>query len=151
MTKKQVRKERVYLAYSFTLLFTIRGSKAGTQAGQEPGSRNWSRDHGGVLLNGLLSVACSACFLICPGTTCLGVALAAMGWGLPHASLIKRIPHSHAHSTIWWSLFLNWASLFPGNSSFVKLADTQPADLDTHRFMQAALVRISGLMKRTQV
>jgi hypothetical protein len=37
MTKKQVVVERVYSAYTSTLLFITKGSQAGTQAGQEAG------------------------------------------------------------------------------------------------------------------
>ena len=44
----------------------------GTQIWQEPGGRHWCRGHGGMLLTGLLSMACSACFLIEFKTTSLG-------------------------------------------------------------------------------
>jgi hypothetical protein len=39
MTKKQVGKKRIYLAYTSTLLFITKGSQGlGTQAGQEAGA-----------------------------------------------------------------------------------------------------------------
>ena len=38
MTKKQVGEERVYLAYTSTLLFISKGCRTGTQAGQEAGA-----------------------------------------------------------------------------------------------------------------
>jgi hypothetical protein len=38
MTKKQVGEERVYLAYTSILLFTIKEVRTGTQAGQEAGA-----------------------------------------------------------------------------------------------------------------
>ena len=36
----------------------------GRNSKEEPGGRNWSRDHGTVLLTDLLLIVCSACFLI---------------------------------------------------------------------------------------
>lgn len=55
--------------------------------------------HGGELLTGLLLVACSACCLIEPRTTCPGVASAP----LPHQSLTKEM----SYSWIWWRHFLS--------------------------------------------
>jgi hypothetical protein len=63
MTNKQVGEERVYSAYTSTLLFITRGSQDRTHAGQELGGRSWCRGHEGMLLTGLLPLACSACFL----------------------------------------------------------------------------------------
>jgi hypothetical protein len=42
---------------------------------KEPGDQQWSRDHGGVLLTGLLPTNCSSCFLIPLKTTLPEVAL----------------------------------------------------------------------------
>jgi hypothetical protein len=75
MTKKQVEEERVYLAHTSKSLFIIREVRIGIQTGQEPGGRSSCRGHGGVLLTGLLLMACSACFLIEPRTTNPRVAL----------------------------------------------------------------------------
>jgi hypothetical protein len=78
-TKKQVEEERVYSACTSTLQFILKKVRPGTQAGQELGPRSWCTGHGGMLLMGLLPLACSACFLIDPqdyqprdGTTCKG-------------------------------------------------------------------------------
>ena len=38
MTKKQVGEERVYLAYTFILLFITKEVKTGSQAGQKAGT-----------------------------------------------------------------------------------------------------------------
>ena len=38
MTKKEVGEERVYSAYTFTLLFITKEVRTGTQAGQETGA-----------------------------------------------------------------------------------------------------------------
>ena len=67
MTKKQVGEERVYSAYTSILLFITKGCQDWNSG--RPGSRSWCRSHGGMLLTGLLPLACSACFLIEPKTT----------------------------------------------------------------------------------
>jgi hypothetical protein len=53
--------------------------RTGTQQGQEPGGRSC----GGLLLTGLLPIACPACYLIEPRTTSSGMVPSAMsqGWG----------------------------------------------------------------------
>ena len=68
MTKKQVGEKRVYLAYTFTLLFINKGSQVWNSIKQvrkqELMERPW-RD----VSYCLASLACSACFLIEPKTT----------------------------------------------------------------------------------
>lgn len=68
-------------------------------------------DTGGRLLANLISMACSACSLLQPRTTYLGVALPTVAWPFPHASLIKRLPPRHGHRPVWWRQFLDWDSL----------------------------------------
>lgn len=48
------------------------------------GDRNGSKDHGGMLLLGLLSNAFSDCFLISSRTFCLGMTPPTVGYALPH-------------------------------------------------------------------
>jgi hypothetical protein len=89
MTKKQVGEERVYSAYISTLLFITKGSQDWNSS--RSGSRSWCRGHGGMLLTGLLPLACSACFLIepwagSPGTTHNGPS---HPW-----SLVEKMPYS---------------------------------------------------------
>jgi hypothetical protein len=67
MTKKQVGEERVYLAYTFILLFISKGSQDWNSS--RSGSRSWCRGHGGMFFTGLPHLACSACSLIEPKTT----------------------------------------------------------------------------------
>jgi hypothetical protein len=95
MTKKQIWEERVYSAYTSTLLFITKGrqdwnsSRAGTWR-QELMQWPWK-----VLFTGLLPLACSACFLIEPKTTSPGMAPHTMSWALPSWSLIeKKMPYS---------------------------------------------------------
>jgi len=52
MTKKQVGEERVYSAYTSTLLFITKGSQDWNSS--RSGSRSWCRGHGGMFLTGLL-------------------------------------------------------------------------------------------------
>jgi hypothetical protein len=113
MTKKQVGEERVYSAYTSILLFITKGSQDWNS--NRSGSRSWCRGHGGMLLTGLLPLACSACSLIEPR-------LPAQGWShpqgaLPPWSLIEKMPYSW----ISWRHFLNWSSFLCDNSSCVKL------------------------------
>ena len=67
MTKKQVREERVYSAYTSALLFITKGSQDWNSS--RLGSRSWCRNHGEMILIGLLPLACSACSLIEPKNT----------------------------------------------------------------------------------
>lgn len=45
----------------------------------------------------LASPSLSACCLLYPRATCLGVALPTVGWILPHQSLIRKVPQRPAH------------------------------------------------------
>ena len=60
------------------------------KSGQE--LRMWA-----VLLSGLFPMACSACFLLQPRITCLGVTPPTVIWPLPHQSSIKKMTHTHAY------------------------------------------------------
>jgi hypothetical protein len=66
-TSQPSNKERLYSAYSSTLLFITKRSQDWNSS--RSGSRSWYRGHGGMLLTGLLLLACSACFLIEHKTT----------------------------------------------------------------------------------
>jgi hypothetical protein len=78
------------------------------KSGRDPGGRSWCRGHGGMLLTGLLIMACSPCFLIEPRANSPGMALPTMGWALPNQLLIKKL----LYSQIFWRHFLNWSSSF---------------------------------------
>jgi hypothetical protein len=62
MAKKQVGEERIYSAYTSTLLFITKEVRTATE--QELIQWPWSD-----VLTGLLPLACSACSLIEPKTT----------------------------------------------------------------------------------
>jgi hypothetical protein len=85
MTKKQVMEERVYSAYTSTLLFITKGRiiRTGAHPGQELGGISGYRSHGGMLHSGLLPLACSICFHIEPKTTSPGMTPLKMDWALP--------------------------------------------------------------------
>jgi hypothetical protein len=72
---------RLILPYQSTSSKNIR---TGTQAGQESRSRSRCRGHGGVLLTGLIIMACSASFLIDPRP---GVISTIMDWLFTHESI----------------------------------------------------------------
>jgi hypothetical protein len=93
-------------------------ARTGTHTGQEPGSRSWCRSHGGVLLTGLLPLACSACFLIEPKTTSPGRAPPTMG----SSPLITN--WENAWPLISWRHFLKRGYFLCDNSSLCPV-DTQ--------------------------
>jgi hypothetical protein len=123
VTNKQAGEERVYSAYTSTLLFITKGSQDWNS--NRSGSRSWCRGHRGMFFTGLLPLACSACSLIEPR-------LPAQRWhppqgNLPPWSLIEKMPYSW----ISWRHLLNWSSFFflitPAVSSWhTKLATTVP-------------------------
>lgn len=97
MTRKQVGKERVYLACTSVLLFIAEGSQdryVKVVADAEP--------IGGCYLTGLLLMTYTACFLMDPGTS-LGMVPLRIGWAFSHQSLIKKI----LYNWIVWRYFLN--------------------------------------------
>ena len=72
MTKKQVGEERVYSAYTSSLLFITKGGQDWNSS--RSGYRSWFRGHERMLLTGLLLLACSSCSLIEPKITSPGMA-----------------------------------------------------------------------------
>jgi hypothetical protein len=64
MTKKQVREERIYLAYTSILLFITKGSQDWNSGRSE--SRSWCRGHGGMFFTGLLSLLSYRTKTTCP-------------------------------------------------------------------------------------
>ena len=115
MTKKLGRKGFIQLTLS-TLLLITKGCQDWNSS--RSGSRSWCRDHGGMLLTGLLPLACSACSLIEPKT--ISPEMAPPTRGPPHWSLIGKIPHSW----ISWRHFPNWSSFLCDNPSLCQV-DTQ--------------------------
>lgn len=67
------------------------GRKVRADSRQKPGGRNWSKDHGVMLLIGLLLVACSVGLFMQSRTTCLGLAPPTVTWALPHQSLVRKM------------------------------------------------------------
>jgi hypothetical protein len=63
-----------------------------------------------VLFTGLLFMACSASFLIEPGTTRPVIATPTVGWVLLHHSRIKKTHYRFLYSLVLWRHFLNWGS-----------------------------------------
>jgi len=115
MTKKQVGEERVYSAYTSTLLFITKGSQ--DRNSSRSGSRSWCRGHGGMLLTGLLPQACTDCFLIEPKTTSSGMAPPTMGWVLPPWSLTEKM----LYSWVSWGHFHNGSFFSMITTAHVKL------------------------------
>ena len=87
--------------------------RAGIQTEKGPWGRRQCRGHGGVLLIGLLILACSGCFLIEFRTTTPRMALPAMDWAILCQLLIKKCPIDGSYGGI----FLSWVSPLSDNSS----------------------------------
>jgi hypothetical protein len=83
--------------------------RTGTHTGQELEGRSWCRGHGGVLLTGLLPLACSACFLIEPRTI-------SPGWHHPQeACPFWPLTSKMSYSLISWRYFLKGGFLICDN------------------------------------
>lgn len=90
---------------------TPREAKTGTWV------RDWSRDHEGTLLTGVLPLACSSTFLKQPRSTCLRRELFIVGWHFLYRQC--KLCSTHMPSgQIWWRQF-SWGSLFPSMSRFM--------------------------------
>ena len=64
-----------------------------------PGGRSWCKDHGGMLLTGLLSMACSVCFLIEPRIP--GPGMAHSQWAGPLSCWsLRKCPTGGCHRVI---------------------------------------------------
>lgn len=88
--KKQHGEEKIYFSLR---LYSIKKVSQGRNARQNPGSRNWSRGHQGMLLTGLLSMAHSSCFLY---TTQDHLPTSRTNNGLdPSTSIVKQ-------ENVWW-------------------------------------------------
>ena len=98
MTKKQVGEERVYSAYTSTLLFITKGSqdwnshRVGTWR-QELMQRPWRNAAYWLTPHRLLSLLSQRTQDHQPR-----VVLLIMGWALPHRLLIKKMPYKLAYS-----------------------------------------------------
>jgi hypothetical protein len=140
MTKKQVGEERVYSAYTSTLLFITKGSQDWNSSRSE--SRSWCRGRGGMFFTGLLPLASSACSLIEPR-------LPAQRWSHPQGtfppwSLIEKMPYSW----ISWRHFLNWSSFLCDNSSCVKLTQLASTNTKIHKTQNEIFLQNNEYEKR---
>lgn len=89
--------------------------------------RTWSRDHEGVLLTGLLLMACLACFLYNPVLP--AQEQHCQQWAGPsHVSYYSRkCPHRLAYRPILWRHCFQLMSLFPNISRFMSSWQNRPA------------------------
>lgn len=111
----------------------------GRNSRQEPGSRSWSRDHGGMMVPGLPSVACSGCFLMYPRTACPGEVPPTVGWTFPHQSLIKNMSHGLAYRSVWWMHFF----CFSGTSTSLYQIGKKKKNPNQHKGM--SMIKVCGM------
>jgi hypothetical protein len=124
---------KVHLVYTFILLFIIK-VRTGTLTGQEPGGRSWCRGHGGMLLTGLLFLACSACFHTVPRITSSGMAPSTMGCPPPPQPCQQPLIKTMLCSWVLWrhfsqlrfSSFLNDSSLCQVDVKLARTTNTLP-------------------------
>ena len=108
--------ERVYSAYTFTLLFITKGCQDWNSS--RSGSRSWCRGHGEMLLTGLLSLLSyrTQDYQLRDGTP--------YNWPSHLWSLIEKMPYSW----ISWRHFLKKASFHCDNSSLCQVdRENEPA------------------------
>jgi hypothetical protein len=91
--QKQVKEERVYLAYTPTSLFIMEGSQG--------------RNLGAGAAYSLFPMASLTCYLTEAKTTSPGMAPPTMNWALSHQSLIKKMLYRLACSLILRMHFLS--------------------------------------------
>ena len=144
MTKKQVGEERVYSAYTFTLLFITKWSQDWNSSRSR--NRSWCRGHGRMLLTGLLSLLSykTQDYQLRGGTP--------YNWPSQLWSLIEKMPYSW----ISWRHLLKKASFHCDNFSLCQVdRENEPAQgldgtLRPKRFLAQQswwrLVRQSGCL-----
>jgi len=120
-----------------TLLFITKGSQDWNS--HRSGSRSWCRGHGGMLLTGLLPLACSACFLIEPRTTSPGMAPLTMGWVLPPWPLVEKM----SFTWVSWRHFHNWDSFSVITPARVKLTHKTSQDTSSLAWLCPSWGRMS--------
>lgn len=69
-------------------------------------------------------MTCSACFLIQPRTTYLGMAPPTVGWALSCQCLTRKLPHKLAQRPTWWKRVFKWGFLFPDDPGLYQVDKT---------------------------
>lgn len=102
----------------FRVTVTLR--KQSRNSKDEPGGRNWRKDHGGCCWPAYFPCLTQLAFLTQPKTICSGLPLPTVSWDLPYQSLSK-IPHRLAYKANWWRHFSIEASSSQMTLAGVKL------------------------------
>lgn len=116
MTKSN--KWRREFVYFILYIHTASSDHTGNQ-GRNPKIRNWCRSHEGILLSGLVLVACSVCFLTSQGHLSRE--------GTTHSGLgssTSIINQENVHTLACISdrvIFLNWGFFFQITLAYIKL------------------------------
>lgn len=94
----------IILVYSSKLRSIVQENKSKNEM-QDPGDRNWSRNHLGILFIALISMTCSDCFLTALRITFLVMAPHTVSWFFPHYHSLSKCPHRRAYRPVLWRKF----------------------------------------------
>lgn len=90
--------------FNLQLSVTITEGSYRKNSSQKPGGKKWSRDHGGVLLSGLLLWLSQSAFYTAQNHL-PRADIAHNEVGPPTSTIINKMHHRLAHKTIWWRHF----------------------------------------------
>lgn len=113
------------------LLHSITVGNQGWSRGQGPGSKNWSKSHGGMLLTSLLLMTCSACFILASRTASPVVASPTASWAFDNNHQSRKYPIGLPYRSIWWQHFISWGCLFPNDYLVLHWHKTSTTNDDT--------------------
>lgn len=92
--------------FNLQLSVTITEGSYRKNSSQKPGGKKWSRDHGGVLLSGLLLWLSQSAFYTAQNYL-PRADIAHNEVGPPTSTIINKMHHRLAHKTIWWRHFFS--------------------------------------------
>ena len=109
--QNQPGEKEIYFVYIFVSQTIMKGAQK-RNSRREPRGSSWSRSNGRMMIINLLTVACSAGFLIAPRTISPGVALLTVSWAFSYQSSIKKMLDTFTYRPTSWRHFLSWDSFF---------------------------------------
>lgn len=109
--QNQLGEKEIYFVYIFVSQTIMKGGQK-RNSRRKPRGCSWSRSYGRMMIINLLTMACSAGFLITSRTISPGVALPTVSWAFSYQSPIKKMLDTFAYRPTSWRHVLNWDSFF---------------------------------------